>query len=309
MSRIRSIKPEWLDDEDLAVASSDARVLSVALITLADDYGNGRAGRVWLASRVFPGKPIEVLAAAIDELESIRYAVLYDVEGQHYFSIRTWDTHQRVDKPGLPKVPGPENASPRQYTEKPPLRNIRETPANTPEDTGKVSATRASHPIPGSDPSYQALPDQPEKSRSARPRVAPDVPREMTETWLPDSEQTAALAAKYGVEPRRIEVEVPEFRWYWRKGKGSGRRKTARGWAQTFGNRVAQLAKNEMLYASRPEVSAAQSTGETEAQRRARERVEADRRAQNERDAAEAERRGLTGGQASLKAATGGIGG
>lgn len=294
MSRIRSIKPEWLDDEELSIASSDARVLSVALITLADDYGNGRAGRVWLAGRVFPGKPIEVLDAAFAELEQIRYTRLYDVAGQRYFSIRTWDTHQRVDKPGLPKVPGPENASPRQDSDNSALRNIRETPANIPETPGKFPSTRASYSDPGSDPSYQALPDQPEKSRSARPRVAPDVPREMTETWLPDQEQVAALATKYGVDPRRIDVEVPEFRWYWRKGRGSGQRKTGRGWAQTFGNRIGQLAKSELLYASRPGAPAArEASGETEAQRRAREQLEAERAEKRRLDGAEAERRGL----------------
>ena len=40
--RIRSIKPEWLEDERMVMASSDARVLSIALILMADDYGNGR---------------------------------------------------------------------------------------------------------------------------------------------------------------------------------------------------------------------------------------------------------------------------
>lgn len=117
--RIRTVKPEWLDDELLALASSDARVLSIALVLLADDYGNGRANEVMLAGRVFPGKPPEVLAKAIEELASIRYLILYEVDGQRYFSIRSWKKHQKVDKPGRPRVPGPILANIPETSENP----------------------------------------------------------------------------------------------------------------------------------------------------------------------------------------------
>jgi hypothetical protein len=48
--RIRSIKPEWLDDEKIAGASDEARVLSVALILMSDDYGRGRAALAAIAA-------------------------------------------------------------------------------------------------------------------------------------------------------------------------------------------------------------------------------------------------------------------
>src|SRR5688572_15463812 len=107
--RIRSIKPEWLDDERMAMASSDARVLSVALLLLADDHGNGRAGRVMLAGRVFPGKPLETLDNALEGLAPW-FVTLYEVDGQSYFSIPKWEKHQKVDKPGKPRVPLPCDA-------------------------------------------------------------------------------------------------------------------------------------------------------------------------------------------------------
>lgn len=107
--RIRSIKPEWLEDE-LSLCSSDARVLSVALLLLADDHGNGRAHPNQLASQVFPGdlaKCLETLAKAREELERLRFALFYELDGQRYFHVRNWDKHQKVDKPGKPRVPGP----------------------------------------------------------------------------------------------------------------------------------------------------------------------------------------------------------
>ncbi len=104
--RIRSIKPEWLEDERMALASPEARVRSIALMLLADDYGNGRASRVMLAGQVFPGKVPETLAKALDELARW-FVQLYEVDGQSYFNIRNWEKHQKVDKPGKPRVPPP----------------------------------------------------------------------------------------------------------------------------------------------------------------------------------------------------------
>jgi len=106
--RIRTIKPEWLEDELLALASSDARVLSIALILIADDYGNGRANSVQLAGQVFPGKSMEICSNAVAELVRINFVSLYEVDGQRYFSIRNWRKHQKIDRPGKNKVPLPD---------------------------------------------------------------------------------------------------------------------------------------------------------------------------------------------------------
>ena len=114
--RIRTVKPEWLEDEVMASASSDARVLSIALILMADDYGNGRCHHVTMASRVFPvsGNSLESLQnssarflAALSELEAMRFVGLYGDDRQHYFAIRNWAKHQKVNHPGKPLVPSP----------------------------------------------------------------------------------------------------------------------------------------------------------------------------------------------------------
>jgi len=139
MSRIRSIKPEWLEDELLALASSDARVLSIALILLADDYGNGRANRVMLAGQVFPGKVLETLANALDELVDIKFVVLYEVDGQHYFHLRNWNKHQKVDKPGKPKVPEYSTSCSASENVSDTLENILETSENPRASRGSRS--------------------------------------------------------------------------------------------------------------------------------------------------------------------------
>jgi hypothetical protein len=105
------VKPEWLEDERMALASSDARVLSIALILLADDHGAGRANQSMLAARVFPGKPRESFARALDELTRFRFVQLYEVDGQSYYQIRNWSKHQKVDRPSKRRVPEIPNTS------------------------------------------------------------------------------------------------------------------------------------------------------------------------------------------------------
>lgn len=133
MSRIRSIKPEWLDDERLATASSDARVLSIALILLADDFGNGRASSLILGSRVFPGAQPERLRDALEELERLSFARTYEADGQRYFNIRNWDKHQRIDNRGKAKVPPPLTT----------FAEFRGDSRNFAEGTNMVAATSA----------------------------------------------------------------------------------------------------------------------------------------------------------------------
>lgn len=111
--RIRTIKPEWLDDERISLASPNARVLSVALLLMADDEGRGRANPRMLGARVFPGSRsfVEDSTNALRELAEASYVVLYEVDGQSYYQVRNWRKHQRIDRPGRSQLPGPEAAN------------------------------------------------------------------------------------------------------------------------------------------------------------------------------------------------------
>jgi hypothetical protein len=103
------VKPEWLDDEQLLRAGSDARVLSIALLLLADDYGRGRLIPERDAPRIFPfePEPSRVFREAFAKLSAMGFVVRYLVRSQTYFAIVNWVKHQKVDKPGKPHVPAP----------------------------------------------------------------------------------------------------------------------------------------------------------------------------------------------------------
>jgi hypothetical protein len=105
--RIRSVKPEWLADERLLRAGTDARVLSIALLLMADDYGRGRYIAEVMGPQVFPFEPEQsrVFREAFARLSAMGFVVLYKVRSQTYFAIVNWAKHQKVDKPGKPHVP------------------------------------------------------------------------------------------------------------------------------------------------------------------------------------------------------------
>lgn len=104
MGRIRTIKPEIIEDEDTAGLSHEAFRLFIGCLALADDYGNLRGQPRWLSCQVFWATPGNA-DRAILELAEAKLVVLYEVEGEVYLHIKGWSKHQRVDKPGKPRVP------------------------------------------------------------------------------------------------------------------------------------------------------------------------------------------------------------
>lgn len=199
--RIRTVKPEWLEDELLAAASDEARVLSVALMLMADDYGRGRAGPAAIAAGAWRyqlerddgAHAPEILARAsraLRELHAIRFVTLYEVSGQRYFAIRTWAKHQKVDRPGKPRIPAPPDES------------AGETPVNTPvasvsrvssEDLASVS--RESRDTLATDlRSPTTITDQRPASEDLARAIASPVP-----VPLPEADPVAsALRSGYG---------------------------------------------------------------------------------------------------------------
>lgn len=110
--RIRTIKPELLEDAKTAGLTHLQFRLFVSLLLLADDYGNLRASVGLIRGSAFWGTPDtsdEELESAIAELEDQGLIETYSMRGQVYAHIKNWSKHQRVDKPGKPRVPSPSD--------------------------------------------------------------------------------------------------------------------------------------------------------------------------------------------------------
>ena len=116
--RIRTIKPELLEDEKAATLSDAAWRLFVSSWLLADDHGRFRAGARYLAAQVWQDTTKSAVAeAALAELADASRIRIYRVDGDTYAEIPTWARHQRIDNAGKEgkKVPIP---TPESYVQR-----------------------------------------------------------------------------------------------------------------------------------------------------------------------------------------------
>jgi len=109
MGRIRTIKPELLEDEKTATLSHLEFRIFVSLLLVADDYGNFRAAKARVQGATLWAHDDDV-GPVMERLVSVGLLVLYTVSGQAYGHIAGWAKHQKVDHPGKPTCPGPEKA-------------------------------------------------------------------------------------------------------------------------------------------------------------------------------------------------------
>lgn len=106
--RIRSLKPEVWHDARVMLVSRDARLLFVALITLADDEGRMLATPAAILGHAYPSDTDapRKLEAWLQELEAIGLAVRYQHGGLVYLWLPGWG-NQRINKPNPSKLPAP----------------------------------------------------------------------------------------------------------------------------------------------------------------------------------------------------------
>lgn len=109
MGRIRTIKPEAPQSENLGRVSRDARLLFFMLFTVADDEGRGRAAMPVLAGSLFPydDDARTHLVEWLFELEREDCILLYSNDGAAYFEIKKWQQHQKIDRPTASRLPAP----------------------------------------------------------------------------------------------------------------------------------------------------------------------------------------------------------
>jgi hypothetical protein len=170
VSRIRSIKPEWLDDERMVLASADARVLSVALLLLADDSGRGVANLALLGGRVYPGNP-QAVGPAIEELRPW-FIRLYRARGQTFYEIRNWKKHQKIDRPSPAKTPDPAEGEWIDEDSATPRDDSSSTRRILDEGSVEARASRASPPPPDPIPDPGPIPG-PDPARASPAESGP----------------------------------------------------------------------------------------------------------------------------------------
>ncbi len=106
MARIRTIKPEFWMDEDLAEVSETARLMAIALLNMADDEGWFRAHPALVQSSCFPFHTNSTtVPECLSELAEIGYISIHTgSDGKEYGVITNFTAHQRISKPQKSKI-------------------------------------------------------------------------------------------------------------------------------------------------------------------------------------------------------------
>jgi hypothetical protein len=105
--RIRTIKPEFFQDEKLAPLDPTTRLVFLGLISMADDYGRLLDNVRVIDAFVFP-ETEDTSREALARLSRIgRIARGRTASGQRAIQIVNWERHQKVDHPN-PKASLPE---------------------------------------------------------------------------------------------------------------------------------------------------------------------------------------------------------
>ncbi len=105
MARKRMIDPEFFIDEKLAEVSANARLLFIALWTIADDnFGTLPNRPKWIKTQSFPYEDVDI-AKLVSELCVHGLISMFTHEDCEYLYIKHFHKHQRIEKPSKPKYP------------------------------------------------------------------------------------------------------------------------------------------------------------------------------------------------------------
>lgn len=117
ITRIRSVRPEFFDDETLLELPRDVRMTFLGLQAYADDYGREKSNSVIAKGAIWPlDEDItpEVMDQHMLQLEAAGFIELYTVAKRSYYQIVDWTDWQRVDRPSkstrIPPPPEPSRA-------------------------------------------------------------------------------------------------------------------------------------------------------------------------------------------------------
>ncbi|MEV0445347.1 hypothetical protein AB0I84_23530 [Streptomyces spectabilis] len=109
MARIRTIKPEAFESEDLASVSITAERTFFGLLTQADDSGRHRDHPAIIAGRLWALRPEHSATHVAQDLEELAAAGLIcrytGCDGRNWLHVVTWERHQKIDRPSASRLP------------------------------------------------------------------------------------------------------------------------------------------------------------------------------------------------------------
>lgn len=108
MGRIRTIKPEFWSDEKVGALKRDERLLFIGLLNLADDEGILKATPAFIKGQLFAYDEDLTIADVkgwLECLSSAKMLVPFEYNSEKFFLIRTFKSHQKINRPTPSKIP------------------------------------------------------------------------------------------------------------------------------------------------------------------------------------------------------------
>jgi hypothetical protein len=229
MARIRTIKPEFWQDEQLAECSPHARLLAIAILQLCDANGVFRYIPLQIHAHAFPWEQEVNTPSLLGELEAAGYLFFYTAEGRRYGCVPGFPRHQRLqgkEAQSCGIYPKPNQ----QDTGEEALGNQRgsdgEYPGDSPGDTGTGNREQVTGEGECASPTAPSRSEQKPTSSGARGSRIPD------DFDLTDQRQDAAW--QQGLSEAETRTEFEKFVDYWRGQAGAKGRKA--DWEATWRN-------------------------------------------------------------------------
>lgn len=109
MARIRTIKPDFFTDTDIAELDPMTRLFFIGLWCVVDREGRAEDNPKRLKALVFPYDDFDA-ELSLDDLEQRKFIDRYEVDGRRYLLVRTFAKHQRPHMKEAPSVlPPPQS--------------------------------------------------------------------------------------------------------------------------------------------------------------------------------------------------------
>jgi hypothetical protein len=242
----RIIRDSILDSERyLSLTHHVERLLFYELILLADDYGLVPLGQAFLARRTtacggMSGEQCLKVISALADVDLIR--VFNSQSGSRFAYMPRFGNSPRSAKPKWPIPPdaigGNEIKDLQQkrianakHMHSARIANAPETETETETETEKTRDSGASPSAKLPPPSFAG--DVNLETIPSRAIVALSPDWELPQAWGVDAE-------RLGWPGGAILKEAEKFRQYWVSGKGAGKRRTVKGWRQSWSNWIAK---------------------------------------------------------------------
>lgn len=100
MARIRTIKPEFWEDEKISEIPMQARLLFIGLWNFSDDNGAISNSIKWIKAKIFPYDNLRDsdVKTWLDALVKNRMLIPFEYHKKGYYVIRRFQSHQMIDK-------------------------------------------------------------------------------------------------------------------------------------------------------------------------------------------------------------------